>query len=91
MLTLKQRILGTIALRDKTRERDIVINKKSRPKYKLAKSDVLPILALALVMLIIVFSERNLTTVLFLMFAVVLPGSLFLYWLDFRKQNDETE
>lgn len=74
-----------------TRECDTVIDKKNRPKHKLTKSDILPIFALAMFMIIIVFSEKNLTTSLILMLAIILPGSLFLYWLDFRKQNDESE
>lgn len=64
-----------------------MINKKTKVSRKIEKSDIFPIIALVLVMLIIFFSERNLTTVLLLLTVVVLPGSLFLYWLDFKKQN----
>ncbi|MEG0256280.1 hypothetical protein [Vagococcus sp.] len=64
-----------------------MINKKTKTSRKFEKSDIFPIVALVLAMFIIFFSERNLTGILQLLLIVVLPSSLFLYWLDFKKQN----
>ncbi len=66
-----------------------MIEKKINRRKKIDKSEIISILVLILVMIAIIFSERNLTSVLLLMIGFVLPGGLFLYWLDFKKQNKD--
>lgn len=64
-----------------------MIDRKDKTTYKADKSDILLIIASIITMIIIVFSNRDLGSVLFLLLVLILPVSLFLYWWDFRTQN----
>ncbi len=64
-----------------------MIDRKPKTKSSIEKSDLYLIVMAIITMGIIFFSNRNLTSVLVLLLIIVLPGSCFLYWLDFKKQN----
>lgn len=64
-----------------------MINRKVKTKWKTELSDIILVIALVITMIAIIFSNKDLAFVLLMLLIIVLPGSCFLYWLDFRKQN----